>query len=131
MRRPGDTPENPQQVAAEELANSLLAVAAPQHRAGNQDEIADVPDAAGRSRAAVEISAQRHMVLAYQSDRAVHYRDPLVHREPELIGRGRAHHRMARPDDLIDGFDTKCGLFPADCARVPERPAALPRAPLV
>src|ERR1035441_9324644 len=61
-------PEYTEQVAAQEFADPLLGVAAAQHRVGNHRQIAYVAHAARQRRTAIEIAAQRAVVLGHRSE---------------------------------------------------------------
>ena len=112
--------EDAKQVAAPELVDALLGIAAAQHGVSDHGEVADVAHASRQRRAAVEVAAERDMIFADEMDGFIHHVNPLVHRHRHAVGQAWAYHRHAGTLHRVDLVHVFALDASGDAADVPE-----------
>src|ERR1039458_1528018 len=81
-----DLAEDPEQIATQKFPDALIGIPSTQHCVRNHREIADVAHPARQRRPAIEIAAERDVVLADQPYGAVDHAHPLAHGHADFIG---------------------------------------------
>src|SRR6266702_6446449 len=129
--RCSDLPEETQQVAAPELVNALLGVTAAQHGVRDHRKVADIAHATSQGGSAVEVGAERNVILPHHLDGFVHYCYPVVDRHHDRVRYTSTRHGELRRDQLVYFID-RLAFYPIrNAGGIEECFASLRRQPLV
>src|ERR1039457_3898298 len=125
-----DLAEDPEQIAAQKFPDALIGIPSTPHCVRNHREIADVAHPARQRRPAIEIAAERDVVLADQPYGAVDHAHPLVHGHADFIRDSGRDHWELRRNNLVELSDAHLRAARHNARRVPKWLAGVLCAPL-